>query len=169
MIDEHDIIAILRSAANCESFYLELRTADATMIVRAGAAAETIPPDQTGPRHEPHDAARPTEVPVAAPVSGAPAPGNVEHDEPAVAEDDFVEGDIIRATVSGTFYRSPAPGAAPFCEPGDEIQIGGSIGLIEVMKLFNQVMSERSGVFDRYLAQDGAPVQMGDPLVKFRA
>lgn len=93
-----------------------------------------------------------------------------------VEEDQAVEGAanglVLRATQTGRFYRRPAPDEPDYVEVGGEVQVGSAIGLIEIMKTFNQVTYEardglpRTGRLARWLCEDGAEVREGDPLLE---
>jgi acetyl-CoA carboxylase biotin carboxyl carrier protein len=97
-------------------------------------------------------AAAPAAVPVAAPAS-APA---------AVAQP---EGHMVKSPMVGTFYRSASPGSKPFIEVGDTVQVGDTLCIIEAMKLMNEIESDQSGVVKQILAENGQPVEYGQPLV----
>jgi acetyl-CoA carboxylase biotin carboxyl carrier protein len=71
----------------------------------------------------------------------------------------------VCAPLAGIFYGAPAPGADPYVRPGDWVEAGGVVGLIEAMKVFNEVQAERTGRAARMLATDGALVQAGEPLL----
>jgi biotin carboxyl carrier protein len=71
----------------------------------------------------------------------------------------------VSAPLTGVFYESPSPGARPFVRVGDWVDAGGVIGLIEAMKVFNEVTMERAGAVVLLVAADGALVQAGDPLL----
>jgi acetyl-CoA carboxylase biotin carboxyl carrier protein len=64
----------------------------------------------------------------------------------------------------GTFYASPAPGAKPFVETGQEVRVGQVLCIIEAMKMMNQIESERAGKVVAVLAKNGEPVEFGQPL-----
>ncbi len=64
----------------------------------------------------------------------------------------------------GTFYRAPKPEAPPFVNEGDEVQVGQTVCLLEAMKLFNEIPSDVAGRVVRVLAENGAPVEYGQPL-----
>ena len=64
----------------------------------------------------------------------------------------------------GTFYRAPAPDAAPFIDVGDHLEKGQVICIIEAMKLMNEVKSEVSGKVVKVLVENGEPVEFGQPL-----
>ena len=90
----------------------------------------------------------------AAPV---PAPAPSEPVEP--------EGHQVKSPMVGTFYRSASPGAKPFVEVGDSVQIGDTLCIIEAMKLMNEIESDKSGVVKQVLVENGQPVEFGQPLV----
>ena len=70
----------------------------------------------------------------------------------------------IAAPMVGTFYRAPKPEAPPFVNEGDEVHVGQTVCLLEAMKLFNEIPSEVAGRIVRVLAENGAPVEYGQPL-----
>ena len=85
-------------------------------------------------------------LPAAAP--GAPAEGAAE------AEPD--NRHAIVAPLVGTFYRAPQPGAEPFVEVGDTVDVGQSVGIVEAMKLMNQVLADEPGTVAEILVENGA-------------
>lgn len=72
----------------------------------------------------------------------------------------------ITAPSFGLFHRAPSPGAPPFIEVGDTISIGQDLFIIEAMKMFNTVKSDRSGKVVAILANDGEDVEYGQPIVE---
>jgi len=75
----------------------------------------------------------------------------------------------ILSPLPGTFYRKPAPDQAPFVKEGDQIKVGDVVGLVEVMKMFNQVHADVAGRVVRVLAENEAPVEAGQALVLVEA
>jgi biotin carboxyl carrier protein len=71
----------------------------------------------------------------------------------------------IPAPFTGIFYRASTPTADPYVRDGDWVEAGATIGLIETMKIFNEVKAEQAGRIERILVQSGQLVQAGDPLV----
>jgi acetyl-CoA carboxylase biotin carboxyl carrier protein len=65
----------------------------------------------------------------------------------------------------GTFYRAASPGAKPFVEVGDAVQVGDTLCIIEAMKLMNEIESDKAGVVKQVLVENGQPVEFGQPLV----
>ncbi|MEV1147326.1 acetyl-CoA carboxylase biotin carboxyl carrier protein, partial [Micromonospora sp. NPDC049799] len=110
-----------------------------------------------------HDAATP-----ATPGSAYPAPPPVvppaPRPAPAVAPEP-VHRLAVRSPIVGTFYRAPEPGAAPFVAVGDVIRPGQVVGIVEAMKLMNEVTADRAGRVVEVLADDGQPVEYDQPLL----
>ena len=72
----------------------------------------------------------------------------------------------VRAPLTGIFYASPGPGSPPFMAVGREVVVGQVIGLIEAMKLFNEIKSDQAGRVVRVIAEDGALVKAKQPLIE---
>ncbi|MGB2567223.1 acetyl-CoA carboxylase biotin carboxyl carrier protein [Micromonospora citrea] len=101
-----------------------------------------------------------TAEPVRAPET--PAPGVA----PPAASTTAAPGRIeVRSPIVGTFYRAPEPGAAPFVRVGDAVRPGQVVGIVEAMKLMNEVTAERAGRVVEILVDDGRPVEYDQPLV----
>ena len=64
----------------------------------------------------------------------------------------------------GTFYRAPSPGAKPFVEVGQQVNAGDTLCIIEAMKMLNQIESDKTGKVAGILAENGQPVEYGQPL-----
>lgn len=75
--------------------------------------------------------------------------------EPA-AKENLVE---IRSPIVGTFYRSPSPDKPVYVKPGDVIQVGTVVCIVEAMKLFNEIESEVAGKIIKILVEDASPVE----------
>lgn len=103
--------------------------------------------------------------PAAGPAPGtgasgpAPAPEPVEHSGRR----------FVRAPLVGTFYQTPQPGAAPFVAPGDQVEEGQTVGIVEAMKLMNPVAADRAGRVVEVLVGNGEPVEYDQPLVVLEA
>ena len=83
------------------------------------------------------------------------------------------DGSAVVAPTNGVFYARPAPDAAPFVRVGERIAVGQPIGLIEVMKTFNQIVFEgvdsgESAEVVEICAEDGQEVAAGAPLIRLR-
>jgi acetyl-CoA carboxylase biotin carboxyl carrier protein len=72
----------------------------------------------------------------------------------------------VVAPLTGVFYLSPSPGAAPYVKVGGEVIAGQVIGLLEAMKLFNEIKSDVTGVVRRIVAEHGALVKTHQVLIE---
>ena len=73
---------------------------------------------------------------------------------------------FVSAPLTGVWYPAPSPGARPYVNEGDEIANGQVIGLIEAMKLFNEIKSDASGRITRVLVENGTLVKRKQPLLE---
>ena len=73
---------------------------------------------------------------------------------------------FVSAPLTGIWYPAPSPGARPYVNEGDEINAGQVIGLIEAMKLFNEIKADASGTVRRVLAENGTLVKRKQPLLE---
>jgi acetyl-CoA carboxylase biotin carboxyl carrier protein len=103
----------------------------------------------------------------APPAAVAPPPGPSSPPPPAAS----VRSDLqaITAPMVGTFYRSSAPGEAPFVEVGSRISAGQPVCILEAMKLMNELESEFSGEVVEILVENGTPVEFGQVLMRIKA
>ncbi len=74
----------------------------------------------------------------------------------------------IKSPIVGTFYESPSPGSPAFVQPGDQIDVGQPLCIVEAMKLMNEIESDITGEVVRRLVQNGQPVEYGQPLFAVR-
>jgi acetyl-CoA carboxylase biotin carboxyl carrier protein len=103
-------------------------------------------------------------VPAAAETAGSPGstPG-----EPSAAGREGEPGNpSVKAPLTGIFYASPAPGSAPYVQVGGEVAVGQLIGLIEAMKLFNEIKSDLAGRVVRVVPESGTLVKAKQPLIE---
>jgi acetyl-CoA carboxylase biotin carboxyl carrier protein len=71
----------------------------------------------------------------------------------------------LTSPMVGTAYRSPEPGARPFCDVGDSVKVGQTLLIVEAMKTMNAIPATRAGKVTHILFDDGQPVEFGQPLV----
>jgi acetyl-CoA carboxylase biotin carboxyl carrier protein len=106
----------------------------------------------------------------ATPVIAAAAtdPGRTATGEaPAAGRDPAVSAKpSVKAPLTGIFYASPAPGSAPYVTAGGEVAVGQIIGLIEAMKLFNEIKSDLAGRVVRVVPESGTLVKAKQPLIE---
>lgn len=144
-IDEIKTIVKLMSEHDLTEF--KIQADECNLCIRRGGSAPTqivthmAAPSAVSVAAAPASAA----VPAAAPVAAAPA---LTIDSPLV----------------GTFYRSPSPEAQPFIKIGDKVAPDTVIGIIEAMKVLNEIKAEKSGVIKEILVENGQPVEYGEAL-----
>ena len=102
-----------------------------------------------------------------APMASSPQPGPVAApvapvSAPPVAEEPT--GHVVKSPMVGTFYRSASPGAKAFVDVGDSVKEGDTLCIVEAMKLMNEIEADASGVVKAVLAENGQPVEFGQPL-----
>ena len=99
-------------------------------------------------------------VATSAPAAEAPVAAVAPEAPPAPARPS------ITAPLTGIYYSSPAPGSAPYVQVGGEVAVGQVIGLIEAMKLFNEIKSDLAGRVVKVVAENGALVKAKQPLIE---
>jgi acetyl-CoA carboxylase biotin carboxyl carrier protein len=72
----------------------------------------------------------------------------------------------IVSPLSGTFYRGPSPEEPPYVEEGDKIERGQVVCIVESMKIFNEVRSDRAGIIHKILIEDEDPVLINQALIE---
>lgn len=77
-----------------------------------------------------------------------------------------VEGELIVSPLVGTFYAAPAEDAPSFVKVGDKVEAGQVVGIVEAMKLMNEIESECAGTVAEVLVENGEPVEYGQPLFR---
>ncbi|MCD7865710.1 MAG: acetyl-CoA carboxylase biotin carboxyl carrier protein [Clostridiales bacterium] len=80
------------------------------------------------------------------------------------APEDVPDGQIVKSPLVGTFYRAGSPEADPFVETGDAVKKGQVLGIIEAMKLMNEIESDYEGVVKQILVKNGELVEYDQPL-----
>jgi acetyl-CoA carboxylase biotin carboxyl carrier protein len=107
--------------------------------------------------------ARSASGPVAASAHVAPAASPA-----APAVDPNAGLHLVKSPMVGTFFGSPSPGAGPFVSPGDRVTKGQVIGIVEAMKLMNEIESDEAGEVVKCLVTNGQPIEYGQPLFTLR-
>ncbi|MEC5191499.1 MULTISPECIES: acetyl-CoA carboxylase [unclassified Arthrobacter] len=74
----------------------------------------------------------------------------------------------IISPLPGVFYRKPGPGKEPFANEGDTIQIGQTVGIIEIMKQFTEIQSDVAGILESFEVDEGEMVNPGDTIIVVR-
>jgi acetyl-CoA carboxylase biotin carboxyl carrier protein len=135
-----------------ESDVAEIEIKEGEESVRISRASATAPVMMAPPAMQQYAPAPLAADPVAAPEA---------IETPATADVDKA----VKSPMVGTFYRSSSPESASFIEVGQSVAAGDVICIIEAMKMFNQIESDRSGTVKAILVENGNPVEFGEPLV----
>lgn len=103
-------------------------------------------------------------VPTMAPVHYAPPPAVASSPAPVAESPRAHTGHTVSSPMVGTLYRASSPGAKPFVEVGQRVEIGTVLCIIEAMKILNQIESDKAGVVREILVENGQPVEFDQPL-----
>ena len=108
------------------------------------------------------------QVPMAPPPAAVSPAASVDKsaDASAASESENLEGSYVevRSPIVGTFYRSSSPDKPQYVKPGDTIEVGSVVCIVEAMKLFNEIESEVSGKIVKVMVEDASPVQYDQVL-----
>ena len=160
-LSEDDVLHILKLIDESKFDYFQLEVGELKITVSKGdpipltgsapqSFAVNAAPAATATSSAPAAAPKPTVAPAAAPAAKAAA---------------IPEGmAAVTAPLLGTFYIAPEPGAPPFVKVGQQITEDTTVGLIEVMKVFNSVRAGVKGTIVEAVAQNGQFVEFGQPL-----
>ncbi|HEY1236122.1 MAG TPA: acetyl-CoA carboxylase biotin carboxyl carrier protein [Candidatus Binatia bacterium] len=157
-LSEDDVLHILKLIDESKFDYFQLEVGELKITVSKG---DPIPIGSS--------ASQPATASVPPPAAAAPKPQTASTASvPAAAAPKAAtipEGMLsITAPLLGTFYVSPEPGAPPFVKVGQQITEDTTVGLIEVMKVFNSVRAAVGGTIVEVVAQNGQFVEFGQPL-----
>jgi acetyl-CoA carboxylase biotin carboxyl carrier protein len=100
-------------------------------------------------------------------AAAATQPGSAAP-EPATPADPEAGLHLVKSPIVGTFYASPSPGASPFVSPGDHVEKGQVLCVIEAMKLMNEIECDAEGEVVKCLVSNGQPIEFGQPLFAIR-
>ena len=164
-IDE--IMELMKAMGQNDLTAFDYKEGNMQLSLRRGGAAEPMASFLTG---EGTEIVRPAALTVpdkavteAASESGANEPAGAEASDKAAG---VTGGNIVKSPLVGTFYSSPSPDDAPYVSVGDTVKKGQVLGIIEAMKLMNEVESEFSGQIAEILVENGEMVEYGQPLFR---
>ena len=92
-------------------------------------------------------------------------PSQVESTTTATNKGSEASGNLISSPMVGTYYSAPSPSAKPFVTVGQHVNKGDTIGIIEAMKIMNQIEADHSGTVVEILVKDGEAVEFGQALI----
>jgi acetyl-CoA carboxylase biotin carboxyl carrier protein len=145
----------------------ELERGDVKVKIKRAGESPSVPDSRYIAVHPPAAAAPPLATVPAGPVSlqaAASSPG-VPAPPPAAPEENLTP---VRSPIVGTFYESPSPGAPPFVKPGDRVEVGQILCIVEAMKLMNEIESDVAGEVVKKLVNNGQPIEYGQELFAIR-
>ncbi|MCI8511306.1 MAG: acetyl-CoA carboxylase biotin carboxyl carrier protein [Lachnospiraceae bacterium] len=142
-----DILALMKAVSAYALTDLELEQGDTRLVIRRKGEAVIM--------------------------EGTPQPVSAVQASPAVQEDPaeavaLPSDRIVTCPLVGTFYSSPSPEAADFVRVGDTVKKGQVIGIVEAMKLMNEIECEYDGVVEAVLVKNEDTVEYGQPLFRIR-
>ncbi|HEY6943214.1 acetyl-CoA carboxylase biotin carboxyl carrier protein [Dokdonella sp.] len=103
-------------------------------------------------------------APVRVDAPAAAAPVAVAAEAPAAGGKALPDGHVVKAPMVGTFYASANPDSPPFVKIGQAVKAGETLGIIEAMKMFNQIEADVAGTVLAILVSNGQPVEFDEPM-----
>jgi acetyl-CoA carboxylase biotin carboxyl carrier protein len=100
--------------------------------------------------------------------ASAPARLDLAGAAAAVPEPEEEDLHIVKSPIVGTFYESPSPGSPPFVKPGDRLEVGQVLCIVEAMKLMNEIECDVAGELVKRLVANGQPIEYGQELFAVR-
>jgi acetyl-CoA carboxylase biotin carboxyl carrier protein len=158
-LDLEELAAVIELLDKADFTDFRYEKGDLRIAVRRGGPPLDEQPARSAPA--------PSVISETAQAPTAPQRARVASPSPrdVVAEEGTV---LVRASMLGTFYRSPKPGDAPFVEIGDKVDPDSVVCIVEVMKLMNSVSAGVSGEIVAVHAQNGDLVEFDQPLFSVR-
>lgn len=138
-----DIVLLMEAFNKNHMGTLKLKNGDQSIVLKSQACQTAAAPAGT------------------APMQTAPQPVQIRRDEDEIA----LPGNVVKSPIVGTFYAAPAPERPAFTQVGQQVKKGDVLFIIESMKLMNEVISELDGTVTHILAEDGQPVEYGQPIL----
>ncbi len=143
----------------------ELERGDVKVRIKRGTPQAAPASERIIAVSAPHPAVQ-VPVAVAPPVFGAP----LEAPSPpaAPAHPPAEELHMVKSPIVGTYYESPSPGSPPFVKPGDSVEVGQVLCIVEAMKLMNEIEADVAGEIVKSLMKNGQPIEYNQELFAIR-
>lgn len=153
-MDVKDLKLLIKMITETDITEFEMNNAEEKIVIKRGQKTEYV--TMTAPA-----ATYATLPPVAAPAPvSAPIAGAAVATVATVAE----TGETVNSPIVGSFYRAPAPDAAPYVEVGQVVEKGQVLCIVEAMKLMNEIEAEFRCKIVKICKENAQPVEYGDPL-----
>ena len=151
-MDLKDLKLIVKMITETDITEFELESGEEKIRLRRGSAVPM-------PVYAPQSVPQPLYAAAPAPAPAVEAPA-----APAAAPEPTVEGSAVTSPIVGTFYRAPAPDAAPYVEVGQVVEKGQVFCIVEAMKLMNEIEAEFRCKIVKICKENAQPVEFGDTL-----
>lgn len=152
-----EIRELIRFLKEEEITEFELERADVKVRIKRGAPEAANPPAERIIAVHP---APVTGVPIAIPGSQPEPPAAPARSEEALHK--------VHSPMVGTYYESPSPGSPPFVKPGDVVEEGQVLCIVEAMKIMNEIEADVAGEVVACLVKNGQPIEYGQELFTIR-
>jgi len=159
-----DVVDLLKiiDESSCQELHLELNELRLDVV----RGRQDVPAGPRGPAPPAVPAVSPQAPTPPAPEARGEGSGESKaHAAAPVGEAAPLAGFPLQSPLSGTFYRAPAPGAAPFVEVGSPVEPGDQVAIVEIMKLMNSIKAPLKGVVRAILVENETAVTMGQTLM----
>ncbi len=140
----------------------ELERGDVKVRIKRGVE-HVAPAAPAAPHFAVHMA--PTPAPEVSSAPSLPAPSTASAPAATVAEEGL---HTVHSPIVGTFYECPSPGSPPFVKPGDTVEVGQLLCIVEAMKLMNEIEADVAGEIVKKLVANGQPIEYGQELFVIR-
>ena len=165
-----EIIELINTISDSKVTSFTIEEGDKKITIKAGDKAPQVVAPQVVAM--PAMAPQTMSMPVASSVAVPQASGVAVADTSSSVEAAEVKADTNIKTITsplvGTFYAAPSPDDAPFVSVGDTVKKGQVIGIVEAMKLMNEIESEHDGVITEIMVNNGDMVEYGQILIKVK-
>jgi len=151
-MDIKDLKLLIKAVTETDITEFELESGEERVYLKRGHEPQVV-------QYQAAPAPVYASAPQAAPLAAAAAP--IAAAAPDVAEE---KGERITSPIVGTFYRAPAPDAAPFVEVGQVVEKGQVLCIVEAMKLMNEIEAEFKCKIVKISRENAEPVEYGDTL-----
>lgn len=166
-----EIIELINTISDSKVTSFTLEEGDKKLTIKAGDKAPQVVAPQVVAMPAMAPQAMPSQVMPMPVATGAVTP-QVEATEAVneVSEENKSDANIktINSPLVGTFYAAPSPDDAPFISVGDTVKKGQIIGIVEAMKLMNEIESDHDGVVTEIMVNNGDMIEYGQVLVKVK-
>ena len=153
-----EVKELVRLISTTDVSELHLESGQVRIIIKRGGNAALVGAPKPASVYTP---------PATLPAPDAASPVSLIGHSPAHGDEiSLLEGEqLIVAPMVGTYYSAPAPTEPPFVAEGDVIEPGQAVGIIEAMKMMNEIEAEIAGTISRILVANAQPVEYGQPLM----